>query len=114
MSRISSAAWVGPPFRAALNAAPSIPPLHPFRDLSQRTIGVRLIEHSARKGLGRSMDAHLQENDSDLITTFYSPALLAAYPGYHRIYCVVAESEGSKGWAPIDATQHKIHKLAAG
>src|SRR5262245_3128843 len=46
VSRISATPWVGRPFRAALNAATSIPPLHPFRDLSQRTIGVRLIEHS--------------------------------------------------------------------
>jgi hypothetical protein len=58
MSRVSAAPWVGKPFQAILNAATSIPPLHPFRDLSARTIGVRLIEHSARKARPSLMVAH--------------------------------------------------------
>ena len=81
MSRISAAPWIGPPFRALLNAATAIPHLHPFRDLSARTSAVRLIESSARAGLGRSMVAHLQERNSALVTTFYSPALLADFTG---------------------------------
>jgi hypothetical protein len=112
MSRVSAAPWVGRPFRAVLNAATSIPPLHPFRDLSRRTIGVRLIEHSARKGLGRSMVAHLQERDSALVTTFYSPALLADFHGYDRIYCIVTDSDVNRVWAPIQPRQSKIHYLA--
>src|SRR5882762_1935164 len=112
LSRISAAPWIGRPFRAALNAATSIPPLHPFRDLSARTIGVRLIEHSARNGLGRSMVAHLQERNSALVTTFYSPALLADYHGYDRIYCVVTDSDVNRVWAPIQPRQSKIHYLA--
>ena len=101
MSRISATPWVGKPFQAILNAATSIPPLHPFRDLSARNVGVRLIEHSARKGLGRTMVAHLQEHDSSLVTTFYSPALLADFHGYDRIYCIVTDSDVNRVWAPI-------------
>jgi hypothetical protein len=112
MSRISAAPWVGKPFRGLLNAATSIPHLHPFRDLSGRTIGVRLIEHSARSGLGRSMVAHLQESNSALVTTFYSPALLADFHGYDRIYCVVTDSDVNRVWAPIDPHQSKIQYLA--
>lgn len=112
MSRVSAAPWVGRPFQAILNLATSIPPLHPFRDLSARTIGVRLIEHSARKGLGRSMVAHLREHDSALVTTFYSPALLADFHGYDRIYCVVTDSDVNRVWAPIQPGQSKIRYLA--
>ena len=112
ISRISAAPWLGPPFRAALNAATSIPPLHPFRDLSRRTIGVRLIEHSARRGLGRSMVAHLQETNSALVTTFYSPAVFADFHGYDRIYCIVTDSDVNRVWAPIEPRQSKIRYLA--
>ena len=112
MSRISSDPWVGRPFRAILNAATSIPHLHPFRDLSRRTIGVRLIEQSARSGLGRSMVAHLQEHNSALVSTFYSPAVLADFHGYDRIYCVVTDSDVNRVWAPIEPAQSKIHYFA--
>jgi hypothetical protein len=112
MSRISSDPWVGGPIRAVLNAATSIPHLHPFRDLSRRTIGVRLIEQSAKSGLGRSMVAHLQKNNSALVTTFYSPAVLADFHGYDRIHCVVTDSDVNRVWAPIEPRQSKINYLA--
>jgi hypothetical protein len=112
MSRISATPWVGRPFRALLNTVTSIPHLHPFRDLSGRTIGVRLIEHSARSGLGRSMVAHLQERNSALVSTFYSPAVLADFHGYDRIYCVVTDSDVNRVWAPIEPHQSKIHYFA--
>jgi len=112
MSRISATPWIGKPFQAILNAATSIPPLHPFRDLSARNVGVRLIEHSARKGLGRTMVAHLQEHDSSLVTTFYSPALLADFHGYDRIYCIVTDSDVNRVLAPIEPSQSKIRYLA--
>jgi hypothetical protein len=112
LSRVSASPWIGRPFRAALNAATSIPHLHPFRDLSGRTIGIRFIEHSARNGLGRSMVAHLQERNSALVTTFYSPALLADFHGYDRIYCVVTDSDVNRVWAPIQPHQSKIRYLA--
>jgi hypothetical protein len=112
MSRISSTPWIGPPFRAILNAATAIPPLHPFRDLSSRNLGVRLIERAARKGLGRSMVAYLQERDSTLVTTFYSPALLADFHGYDRIFCVVTDSDVNRVWAPIRPAESKIRYLA--
>jgi hypothetical protein len=94
-----------------LNAATSIPHLHPFLDLSQRTIGVRLIEHSARRArllAGRSL-ARAQfgaRHDS------YSPAVLADYHGYDRIFCVVTDSDVNRVWAPIQPHQSKIHYLA--
>jgi hypothetical protein len=112
ISRISTTPWIGPPFRAVLNAATAIPHLHPFRDLSDSNLGVRLIERSARKGLGRSMVAFLQERNSALVTTFYSPALLADFHGYDRIFCVVTDSDVNRVWAPIHPRESKIRYLA--
>jgi hypothetical protein len=71
-----------------------------------------LIEHSARKGLGRSLVAYLQERNSPLVATFYSPALLADFHGYDRIYCVVTDSDVNRVWAPIRPQQSKIHYMA--
>jgi hypothetical protein len=112
VSRISSMPWVGPPFRLALNSITNIAPLYPFRDLSTPTLPVSLLERSARQGLGRSMVAYLEEHDLPLLTTFYSPAVLADYHGYDRIYCIVTDSDVNRVWAPITPGSSKIHYFA--
>jgi hypothetical protein len=112
LSRVSSLPIIGAPLRAALNTATHIPPLHPFRDLSFPTLGVKLLERSGREGLGRTMVAHLQERDLTLLTTFYSPAILADYHGYDRVFCVVTDSDVNRVWAPIEPATSKIHYFA--
>jgi len=47
-----------------------------------------------------------------LLTTFYSPAVLADFHGYDRIFCVVTDSDVNRVWAPIDPKSSKIHYLA--
>jgi hypothetical protein len=89
-----------------------IPPLHPFRDLSSPTLGVRALEKSARDGLGHTLVAYLAERDLQLVTTFYSPAVLADFHGYDRIFCIVTDSDVNRVWAPIDPASSKIHYFA--
>jgi hypothetical protein len=112
MSRVSSLPFVGAPLRTLLNTATHIPHLHPFRDLSSRTLGVKALERSGREGLGQTMVAYLQERDLTLVSTFYSPAVLADYHGYDRVFCVVTDSDINRVWAPIDPKTSKIHYLA--
>jgi hypothetical protein len=112
ISRVSSLPLIGPPLRAALNTATHIPPLHPFRDLSVPTLGVKLLERSGQGGLGRSLVAYLQARDLTLVTTFYSPAVLADYHGYDRIFCIVTDSDVNRVWAPILPATSKVHYLA--
>ncbi len=112
MSRISTVPWVGSPLRGVLNTITDIPNLYPFRDLSGATLGVRLLERSARQGLGRSIVSYLREHDLTLLTTFYSPAVLADFHGYDRIYCVVTDSDINRVWAPFEPKKTKIHYLA--
>jgi UDP-N-acetylglucosamine:LPS N-acetylglucosamine transferase len=112
VSRISSLPLIGAPLRAALNTATHIPPLYPFRDLSVPNLGVKLLERSGREGLGRSLVAYLQDNDLTLLTTFYSPAVLADYHGYDRVYCVVTDSDVNRVWAPIAPRTSKVHYFA--
>ena len=112
MSRISTIPWVGTPLRGLLNSITDIPNLYPFRDLSGATLGVKLLERSARQGLGRSIVGYLQEHDLALLTTFYSPAVLADFHGYDRIFCVVTDSDVNRVWAPINPRSSKIRYLA--
>jgi len=112
VSRISSLPFVGLPLRAALNTATHIPPLYPFRDLSVPNLGVKLLERSGRESLGRSLVAYLQDNDLSLLTTFYSPAVLADYHGYDRVFCVVTDSDVNRVWAPIEPRTSKVHYFA--
>jgi len=111
-SRFSGLPLVGTPLRALLNAATDIPALYPFRDLSGSTLGLKLLESSARSGLGRSIVSYLQDNDKALLTTFYSPALFADFHGYDRIYCVVTDSDVNRVWAPFQPKTSKIRYLA--
>ena len=112
ISRVSGLPFIGPPLRTVLNTATHIPHLHPFRDLSFRTLAVKLLEQSGREGLGRTMVAHLQERDLTLLSTFYSPAVLADYHGYDRVFCVVTDSDVNRVWAPIEPATSKIHYFA--
>jgi hypothetical protein len=111
-TRASSLPWAGPPFRSLLNVITDIPPLYPFRDLSSPTLGVKWMERLAKKGLGRSMVAYLQEHALDLVSTFYSPAVLADYHGYDRIFCIVTDSDVNRVWAPIRPQTSKVHYFA--
>jgi len=112
VSRISGLPWIGTPLRGLLNSITDIPNLHPFRDLSAATLGVKLLERSAKQGLGRSIVSYLQDHNVALLTTFYSPAVLADFHGYDRIFCVVTDSDVNRVWAPIDPKSSKIHYLA--
>jgi hypothetical protein len=112
VSRVSGLAVVGPPFRTLLDTVTHIPPLYPFRDLSSPTLGVMALERAARKGLGRTMVSYLAERDLQLLTTFYSPALLADFHGYDRILCLVTDSDVNRVWAPIAPSSSKIRYLA--
>jgi len=112
VSRISGIPWVGPPLRGLLNSITNIPNLYPFRDLSGATLGVKLLARSARQGLGRSIVNYLRDRDLALLTTFYSPAVLADFHGYDRIFCVVTDSDVNRVWAPINPKSSKIRYLA--
>jgi len=112
VSRVSGIPWIGPPLRGVLNSITDIPNLYPFRDLSGATLGVKLLERAARQGLGRSIVGYLREHDLALLTTFYSPAVLADFHGYDRIFCVVTDSDVNRVWAPIQPKSSKIQYLA--
>ena len=112
LSRLSTLPWLGEPMRVFLNSITDIPSLYPFRDLSTPNLGTYVLKYSAFNGLGHSIVAYLQEHDLSLLTTFYSPAVLADYHGYDRIFCVVTDSDVNRIWAPIKPETSKIQYFA--
>ncbi|MDD9946248.1 MAG: hypothetical protein OXU20_34710 [Myxococcales bacterium] len=112
VSRLSTLPVVGEPMRILLNSITDIPSLYPFRDLSSPNVGTNILRYSAYNGLGHSIVSYLQEHDLPLLTTFYSPAVLADYHGYDRIFCVVTDSDVNRVWAPIKPPSSKIHYFA--
>lgn len=112
ISRVSAVPVFGEPMRVVLNAITGIPNLYPLRDLSAPTFGTQVLKYSAHRGLGRSIVSYLQERNLPLLTTFYSPAVLADHHGYDKIFCVVTDSDVNRVWAPIRPASSKIVYLA--
>lgn len=111
VTRLSQFPVIGAPLRSVVDSVTHIPPLHPLRDLSQPTAGVRALERLARRGLGRGLVAHLQKTGAPLVTTFYSPAILADRAGCENVFCIVTDSDINRVWAPLDPRHTRIRYL---
>ncbi|WP_242340977.1 MULTISPECIES: hypothetical protein [unclassified Anaeromyxobacter] len=112
VSRLSQVPWVGAPLRRALEAVTDIPRLHPYRDLSAPTRGVDTLDRLVRKRqLGRGLVAELRRTGAPLLTTFYSPAIVADAAGLERIFCVATDSDLNRIWAPAEPRRTRIHYL---
>lgn len=89
-----------------------IPPLHSPFDLSKPNLGVKILHALAKRGLGRGMMQHLNDNNASLVTTFYAPAVIADYAKYQRNFCVVTDADINRVWVPLDASRSKVHYFA--
>lgn len=89
-----------------------IPPLHSPFDLTKPNLGVKILHTLAKRGLGRGMMQYLRDHDAPLVTTFYAPAVIADYARYERNYCVVTDADINRVWAPLHATESKVHYFA--
>lgn len=111
ISRFSQVPVVGRPLQWLLDSLTDIPALYPLRDLSAPTRGVRTLERLAARGLGRGLVARLRETGAPLLTTFYSPAIVADRAGVERVFCVVTDSDINRIWAPAEPRRTRIQYL---
>jgi hypothetical protein len=111
ISRLSQVPVAGRPLAWALDSVTDIPQLYPLRDLSAPTHGVRALERLARKRLGEGLVARLRETGAPLLTTFYSPAIVADRAGLDRVFCVVTDSDINRIWAPLEPQRTRIQYL---
>ena len=111
VSRLSQVPVVGSPLRFLLDWTTNIPRLHPYRDLSAPTSGVLTLERLIRRNLGQGLVQHLRTTGAPLLTTFYSPAIVADRAGLERIFCVVTDTDLNRVWAPVRPRDTRIHYL---
>lgn len=111
VSRLSQLPIVGTPLRLLLDWTTSIPRLHPYRDLSAPTSGALTLERLIRRNLGQGLVRHLRETGAPLLTTFYSPAIVADRAGLDRIFCVVTDTDLNRVWAPVRPRETRIQYL---
>jgi hypothetical protein len=111
VSRLSQLPIVGAPLKYALDSVTNIPRLHPYRDLSAPTRGVLALERLMRKDLGQGLVEHLRRTRAPLLTTFYSPAIVADRAGHDRIFCVATDTDLNRIWAPVDPRRTRIQYL---
>lgn len=111
LSRISTIPMLGAPMELLLDEITAIEPLHPTRDLSAPNGGVRVLDRAAEFGLGQGMVERLQDTGSALLTTFYSPAIIADRAGCEDVYCMVTDSDINRVWAPLDGATSNIQYL---
>jgi hypothetical protein len=112
VSRLSQLPLVGGPLKFLLDGLTDIPHLHPYRDLSAPTRGVLTLERLIRRNLGQGLLGHLRATGAPLLTTFYSPAIVADRAGYDRIFCVVTDSDINRIWVPAEPERTSIQYLA--
>ncbi len=111
VSRLSQVPVVGAPLRAVLEGITDIPHLYPLRDLSAPTHGVRALDRMIRRSLGQGLLERLRRTGAPLLTTFYSPAIVADRAGWERVFCVVTDTDLNRIWAPVDPRRTRIRYL---
>ncbi len=108
LTRASQIPLLGQPALALLEWITSIPPLHPYRDLSAKNQGTRTLIRMAKRGLGKRLAEHLKATGAPLLTTFYAPAVLSELHGCERLHCVVTDSDVNRVWAPAEPQTSRI------
>lgn len=111
-TRWSSFPYVGVPLRAVVAGFTDIPHLHPYRDQSAPTFGVRSLQRAIRRGMGGSMARLLRETGRPLLTTYFATAIAADAAGCEGVFCVVTDSDINRIWAPPDPATSRIRYLA--
>lgn len=111
VSRLSQVPFIGAPLRLLLDGLTDIPRLHPYRDLSAPTRSVITLDRLIRRNLGAGLVAKLRETGAPLLTTFYSPAIVADRAGHRRIFCVVTDSDINRIWVPAAPERTRIQYL---
>ena len=86
---------------------------YPKRDLSRPSFVVKQAYRLIKNGWGRHLIETLAKKPVPFVTTFYTPAFMAEYFGYPgEIYCVVADADVARVWAPLEPQKSRIKYFA--
>ncbi|MCS7184443.1 MAG: hypothetical protein NZ870_00730 [bacterium] len=109
LSRSRKVPIVGKVLYKLLYSIENIKPLYPIKDESKPTLQTYYVKKLIEKGLGRELLEYLVKKDTDVITTFYVPALLLDYMHYNgNIFCVICDSDVNRVWVSENPSMSKI------
>ena len=87
---------------------------YPKRDLSDANIIQKSIYSLLEKNWGKHLIKKLSKENIPLVTTFFNVAFMAEHFNYpNEIFCVVCDTDLSRGWAPLDPRQTRIKYFAS-
>jgi hypothetical protein len=78
----------------------TIEPFYPFRDLSMPNFGCVRLHNLIRKGFLRSIVDYSRKMEIPFVTTFFAPAIAAAYRNRDNVYCIVTDTDINRIWVP--------------
>ena len=114
VSRFKRVPIVGPLIFGAYDRLQRIMSLYPKRDLSRPTRSLGEIFSFIQKGWGKDWVDRLAEKRIPLVTTFFMTAFMAEFFGYPGdIFCVTADADVARDWAPRDPRHTRIHYCAS-
>jgi hypothetical protein len=110
-TRASQTSRASAPLRALLDAVTAIPDLYPNRDLSSPTFATRLLAGKIDKGLGEGMLSILRQRRVPLLTTFYTPAIIADGRVDTPVFCVVTDTDVNRVWVSQKPAETRVRYL---
>ena len=111
-SRLKKLPLIGDWVFKIMDAFQKIPPLYPYRDLSQPSTQQEYFYKFVAKGLGSHLIAKLAPTGLPFVTTFFVAAYIAEYYNYPAdIYCIICDTDASRAWAPLNPEKSRTKFL---
>lgn len=86
---------------------------YPKRDLSKIGLVQKSIYSLLERNWGRHLILKLDKKKIPLVTTFFNVAFMAEHFNYScNIFCIVCDTDISRGWAPLNPNQTRIKYFA--
>ncbi|MBN2567319.1 hypothetical protein JXB02_04515 [Candidatus Woesearchaeota archaeon] len=111
VSQIRGLPVIGPAMWGLFDYIQSIQPLYPLRNLSRPTLYSTRLHRLIRRGFMQSLVTYTRKRDIPFISTFFAPAIAAAYHKRKEVYCVVTDSDINRIWVPQEPLKTVVHYL---
>lgn len=103
---------IGSPLFSLLGLMLKIPSFYPFRNLSNATFLVNLLEMQIDQGLCKSMLEITSSKNIPIITSFYASAIAADRKGSNRVYCIICDADINRVWVAKKPMESRVEYFA--
>ncbi|MEI7424723.1 MAG: hypothetical protein WCK10_01230 [Candidatus Staskawiczbacteria bacterium] len=86
---------------------------YPKRDLSGPNFSLTQSLYFIKKGWGKDLIERLKIDPLPLVSTFFTPAIMAEELNYpNQVYCVVCDADVNRAWATVEPKKSRIKYFA--